>query len=336
MNALFLAGGMGKRLKPLTDMSPKPMVPIMGKPLLQRNIEKLSDYGIKDIILSVCYKAESIEEYFGNGRKFGLNIRYAYESKPLGTGGAIKNSEQFLEDTFLVFNADIMCNIDYGKMLKYHKQKGADVTIAVTWVEDPTAYGVIEYDKDKYALTFTEKPKANEVKSHFINAGVYIFEKSALNAIPAEKNVSVERETFPNLLASGKKIAIYDGCKYWLDIGTPEKYMQAQFDIFGGKYPIDEADFSKKKVYKSRSAHINSGADIRGPVYLGENVEIELGASIGPNVVLGDNSIVGKNCKIANSVIWGGVTVASGANMLGTVVADDDCVVDEVSPLMYT
>ena len=330
INALFLAGGMGKRLQPLTDWYPKPMVPIMGKPLIERNINRLKSYGIDDITLSICYKPETILRHFGNGEKYGLHIHYAFEEKPLGTGGAIKNSAKFLNNTFLVFNADIMCDIDYEEMVRFHKQKKADVTIAVTWVKDPTTYGVIEYDRDYYATSFTEKPPADQVKSHFINAGIYIFEKSVLDTIPLGQAVSVERETFPNLLKNGGKIAVYDGCKYWLDIGTPEKYMQAQYDIFNGMYTIDEADFTKKNIFKGHRVKGFDHAFIRGPVYLGENVQIGFGASIGPNVVIGANSTIGKNSIISNSVIWSDVAVKSEIQMLDVVMINNKNVTSSV------
>ncbi|NLG93480.1 MAG: nucleotidyltransferase family protein, partial [Clostridiales bacterium] len=176
MKALFLVGGLGTRLRPLTDRMPKPMVPVMGRPLLERNMEALKLHGIHEIVLSTCYRPEVIEQYFGNGSDFGLKIHYVCEESPLGTGGAIKNCEEYFDDTFLVFNADILSNINYSEMLRYHKRKKADVTIAVTQVENPSAYGVIEYDEDGYAYLFKEKPAPHEVVSHFINAGVYVFE----------------------------------------------------------------------------------------------------------------------------------------------------------------
>ena len=176
MKALFLAGGMGTRLKPLTDDLPKPMVPMMGKPLLERNMLKLKACGVDEVILSICYKPKKIEKYFGDGTKLGLKIHYICEDIPLGTGGAIKNTEEFFNDTFIIFNADILSDINIVDMMKFHKEKCAAVTIAVTQVENPSAYGVIEYNENLYAESFTEKPKLSEIKSNYINAGIYIFE----------------------------------------------------------------------------------------------------------------------------------------------------------------
>jgi len=156
VKALFLAGGLGTRLRPITNDLPKPMVPIMGKPLLERNIEKLKSYGIDEVVLSTCYKPHKIDKYFGDGKKFGVKISYITEDKPLGTAGAIKNAEELLSDTFLVFNADILSDIDIANMIRFHKEKGALATIAVTKVDNPSAYGVIEHDDDNFITAFKE------------------------------------------------------------------------------------------------------------------------------------------------------------------------------------
>ena len=205
MKALFLAGGMGTRLKPLTDDLPKPMVPMMVKPLLERNMLKLKECGVDEIILSTCYKPQKIEEYFGDGTKLGLKIHYICEDIPLGTGGAIKNAEEFFDDTFIIFNADILSDINIMDMMKFHKEKCAAVTIAVTQVKNPSAYGVIEYNDKLYAESFTEKPKLSEIKSNYINAGIYIFEPKVLKEIPDSQVVSIERETYP--LAIRKRLS---------------------------------------------------------------------------------------------------------------------------------
>lgn len=334
MKALFLVGGLGTRLRPLTDRTPKPMVPVMGRPLLERNMEALKQHGIDEIVLSTCYRPEVIEQYFGDGSDFGLKINYVCEEFPLGTGGAIKNCEKYFDDTFFVFNADILSNINFSEMLRYHKRKKADVTIAVTRVENPSAYGVIEYDDDGYAYLFKEKPAPHEVVSHFINAGAYLFEPSVLRRIPAGRPVSVEREVFPNLLEQARKIAVYKGCNYWLDIGTPEKYIQAHKDIFEGQLHLPEMNFHERAVYSGPGTHISGTAVLRGPVYLGRNVRIEAGATVGPHVVIGDNSLIGKKCKIANSILWNDVVLEDGANLSECIVTDAS-IVDGTSRMKH-
>jgi len=321
MKALFLAGGMGTRLKPLTDELPKPMVPIMNKPLLERSMENLRKCGINEIVISTGYKPQYIENYFGNGSKFGLKIEYICEESPMGTGGAIKKTGHLYNDTFLVLNADILCNMDFQELVAHHKSKSAAVTIAVTRVSNPSAYGVIEYNKNDYALSFTEKPKADEIKSNFINAGVYVFEPEVLREIAEDRPVSVEREIFPALLRSGHKIAVYKGCKYWMDIGTPEKYMQTHHDIMSGDCQISGMQFNSQRVFKDGSSNIDLTAHITGPVYIGNNVKIGAYATVGPNAVIGDNVCIQGGGSVINSILWNKVNIGSRARMRDTVAA---------------
>jgi len=330
VKALFLAGGLGTRLRPITNDLPKPMVPIMGKPLLERNIEKLKSYGIDEVVLSTCYKPHKIDKYFGDGKKFGVKISYITEDKPLGTAGAIKNAEELLSDTFLVFNADILSDIDIANMIRFHKEKGALATIAVTKVDNPSAYGVIEHDDDNFITAFKEKPQPHESKSNLINAGVYIFEKELLNHIPRGRAVSIERETYPLLLEKGYKMAVYNKCGYWLDLGTPGKYLKVHKDILKGLVPIGNYDFGQNRTYISKSAKIDRSAKIRGPVYIGENVVIGPSAVIGPNAVLFDDAVVGMGAKVVDSVVWDNVNVERGATVVNSVIMSN-CRVDEDS-----
>lgn len=321
MKALFLAGGMGTRLKPLTDNLPKPMVPMMAKPLLERNLLKLKACGVDEIILSTSYKPQKIKEYFGDGSKLGLKIHYVCEDIPLGTGGAIKNTQEFFNDTFLIFNADILSNINVLDMLKFHKDKKAAVTIAVTKVENPSLYGVIEYDADFYAESFTEKPKPSEIKSNYINAGIYIFEPNVLKEIPASKVVSIERETYPLLLSKGYPIAVYKSKEYWMDIGTVEKYRQAHQDILNGSYPLPELGKNLKGKYIGANTKIHSTAKINPPVYIGENTTIDAYSIIGPGTIVGNNCKIGVNCKIINSIVWDKISIQNSSNITGIVLS---------------
>ena len=304
MKALFLAGGMGTKLKPLTDDLPKPMVPMMVKPLLERNILKLKDCGVDEIILSTCYKGKKIEEYFGDGTKLGLKIHYICEDIPLGTGGAIKNSEEFFNDTFIIFNADILSDINIKDMMKFHKEKSASVTIAVTQVENPSAYGVIEYNDNLYASSFTEKPKLTDIKSNYINAGIYIFEPNVLKEIPDSQVVSIERETYPLLLEKGYPIAVYKSKAYWIDIGTIEKYTQAHQDILNGTCHMPEIKDENQDIFIGENTIINPFAKIIGPVYIGENTKIDAYSTIGPNTVIGNKCKIGTNNVITDSIVW--------------------------------
>lgn len=304
MKALFLAGGMGTRLKPLTDDLPKPMVPMMVKPLLERNMLKLKECGVDEIVLSTCYKPRKIEEYFGDGTKLGLKIHYICEDIPLGTGGAIKNAEKFFDDTFIIFNADILSDINIADMMKFHKEKAAAVTIAVTQVENPSNYGVIEYNEKLFAESFTEKPKPSEIKSNYINAGIYIFEPKVLKEIPDSQVVSIERETYPLLLKKGYPIAVYRSDAYWIDIGTVEKYAQAHQDILNGTCPLPEFKGGKQEIFIDENVIIHPTTKIIAPVYIGKNTKIGPYSTIGPNTIIGNNCRVGVNNVITDSMIW--------------------------------
>jgi len=304
MKALFLAGGMGTRLKPLTNDLPKPMVPMMGKPLLERNMLKLKDCGIDEIILSICYKSQIIEEYFGDGTKLGLKIHYVCEDIPLGTGGAIKNSEEFFDDTFIIFYADILSDISITDMIKFHEQKRAAITIAATQVENSSAYGVIEYSANLYAQSFTEKPKHSEIKSNYINAGICIVEPDILKEIPSSQPVSLEREIYPLLLKKGYSIAVYKSEAYWMDVGTIEKYIRAHQDILSRTCPLAEFNDKNQNIFIGKNTIIHPTTKIIGPVYIGENTIVGAHSTIGPNTIIGNNCRVGINNIIVNSIVW--------------------------------
>ena len=323
MKALFLAGGMGTRLKPLTDNLPKPMVPIMGKPLLERNILKLKDCGVDEIILSTCYKSEKIKEYFGDGTNLGLKIQYICEDIPLGTGGAIKYAEEFFNDTFIIFNADILSDINIRDMMKFHKEKCAAVTIAVTQVQNPSAYGVIEYDEDLYAESFTEKPEPSEIKSNYINAGIYIFEPNVLKEIPASQVVSIERETYPLLLKKGYPIAVYKSNAYWMDIGTIEKYIQVHQDILSGLCPLKEFLNGNKHTFMGENAIIHPRAKIVDPVYIGKNTKIGAYCTVGPNTIIGDNCEIGMNNIIVDSIVWDKMIIQNNSVFSSSIISTD-------------
>ena len=320
MKALFLAGGMGTRLRPLTDHLPKPMVPIMGIPLLDRTLEGLNSCGVDEIVLSTCYRADCIESHFAPNGKLGMKVHCVCEEAPLGTGGAIRNCRKYFDGTNLVFNSDILSNIEQKKLIAYHKAKNASVTIAATKVDDPSSYGVIEYDKEDMVVSFTEKPKPGEAKSNFINAGIYVFEPEVLDFIPDGKPVSVEKDTFPLLLKKGRRIAVYRGNSYWIDIGTPRKYMQAHKDIFDGRCSVRENNFENAKIYGADGADIHPSARITGPVWLGKNVHIGANATIGPNAAAGARFHGGRGCVVRNSVVWDGVSTGSGVQIDHSVV----------------
>ena len=328
MKALFLAGGMGTRLQPLTDNLPKPMVPIMNKPLLERTILKLTECGISEFVISTCYHPEYIKEYFGNGSNLNIKIDYIVEDSPMGTGGAIKMAEAYFKETFIVFNSDILSDIDFGKMIDYHKTKKTLATIAVTEVKDPSAYGVIEFDPDGYASTFKEKPKPGETSSKSINAGIYIFEPAIFKEIASDRAVSIERETFPKLLEKALKIAIYQSGSYWMDIGTIKKYRQAHWDIMTGKCKLVDCSFNNENISLGENVVIDPSSTVIGPVYIGDNVIIEAGVILSHSVI-GNNVSIGADSKVIGSILWNDIKISKKASLLDTIVLSNCCEDDD-------
>lgn len=323
MKALFLAGGMGTRLQPLTDNLPKPMVPILNKPLLERTIVELKKCGITEIVISTCFQPDYIKNYFGDGTDRNMKINYTVEETPMGTGGAIKMAEKYFTESFIVFNSDILTDINFSKMIAFHKSKNAIATIAVTEVKNTSIYGVIEYDTDGYASVFIEKPKQGESCSNSINAGIYIFEPEIFQEIAEDRAVSIEREIFPKLLAQKKRISIYQSNCYWMDIGTIEKYRQAHWDIMNGKCKLVEGDFTNNKIHYGTNVFLHPSSKIIGPAYIGDNVTIASGVIINHSVI-GDNVSIEPNSKIIGSIIWDRVMIRTDA-YLEDSVATESC-----------
>ena len=325
MQALLLAGGKGTRLKPLTNNLPKPMVPILGEPLLKRTILNLREYGVDEIIISICYQPTQINSYFGNGEKFGINIKYVQEDIPLGTGGAIKNAEKYIDDTFIVLNSDIISDINISALLEYHTNKKGIATIALTEVDDPTQYGVVDLI-DGYITTFKEKPKPEQVTSNLINAGIYIFEPEIFNYIQHNQIVSIEKDIYPLLIEKALKITGYHSSYYWMDIGTPEKYMQVHKDILDDKYLITNQliySLANGNILQDNNLKIRPSTKIIEPVYIGNNVEIGAKTIVGPYTVIGDNVKISSGSRIVNSIVWDNVVVGKSANITHTIIGSN-------------
>lgn len=338
VKALLLAGGKGTRLQPLTYKLPKPIVPIMGRPLLERVIMNLKSNGIDEVIISTCYKSQHIKNYFKDGQELGVKIHYVSETSPLGTGGAIKNAEKFFDDTFVVLNSDIVSDINYRELIEYHRNKDALATIAMTEVDNPSQYGVIEFDDDNYIKSFKEKPRPGESSSSWINAGVYVFQPEIFDEIPAKKVISLEKDIYPTLLQKGYRLAAYQFYGYWLDIGTVEKYTKAHKDILSGRCDFcrfDKSDNSDNVIVVAEGVQIHPEAEIIGPVYIGKNTVIESGARVGPYSVIGENNLISKNSRIIGSILWDNVIVNDGAELINTVVVSD-CCIDSNSRISHT
>ena len=326
MKALFLAGGMGSRLKGMTRQLPKPMIPVLGKPLMARNIERLKQFGIDEIVLSTCYLPDKIRAYFGDGRQCGMKISYVHEESPLGTGGAIRNAAACFQDTFLVFNGDIVSGINLQKMLAFHRAKKAAVTIAGTYVEDPSAYGVLEYDEAGYIQAFKEKPKPGETTSHFINAGIYLFEPTVLQEIPTGRAVSIEKETYPLLLQKHYAMALYEEEAYWRDLGTPKDYLEFQEDLLDGKFALPHCSVRPNSYGICHKAKVSAQAVLVQPVYLGTGVEVGPHCLVGPYAIVEHDAKIAPGATIDHAIVWPGAAIGRRAQITDAIVLADSVI----------
>jgi NDP-sugar pyrophosphorylase family protein len=319
MQAVILAGGIGSRLRPLTLNQPKPVVPIGNKPFLLRQIESLKRVGIKEIILSLNYQPTVIQNLLGNGEDFGVRLRYVIEPVPLGTAGAFKFTENFINTDTIVLNGDILTDICYETVIRNHYQKDALATIVLTRVKDPTAYGLVRAGQSQRVLEFLEKPKAEELKKlkiNTINAGIYVFNPKVLEMIPANCNYSFEHQLFPDLLEKNKNFFAHIAeDDYWIDIGTHERYLQAHYDILAGKvknFPMGENNLLQ----------IANGVKIDKTSFLAKGCVVGADSQI-INSFLGEDVVVEENTIIQNSVIWKGTKVGSNSIISGSIIGSN-------------
>ena len=304
--AILLVGGRGTRLAPLTNNTPKPMLQVAGIPFTQHQIQKAQGAGITEIVLATSFKADLFEPYFGDGSNFGISIKYAVEEVPLGTGGAIRNAAQMLtgDGNVAIFNGDVLSQHDLDAQFNFHGEKGADVTLYLTKVADARAFGAVELDETGRVLAFNEKME--NPPTNIINAGCYIFNRKVIDKIPFAQVVSVERETFPQLLRSSAKVFGFIDTSYWLDIGTPAALLKASRDLV----IASGVDFMALE-----NSEIDAGAQILGGSVIGRGAKIEAGAWI-DNSIIGDGSVVGPRARISNSFI------APGFSVPGDVIAE--------------
>lgn len=316
-----MAGGKGTRLRPLTSNVPKPMVPIANKPILIRIIELLKKHGFDEIIITVGYLGKIISEMVGDGSDLGVKITFAWEDRPLGTAGSVKNVENELKETFLVISSDILTDIDLSKMLAFHKQKHSVATIALTRTDIPVAFGIVVTDEENRISRFLEKPGWGEVFSDKINAGIYILEPEILRFIDEKEEFDFSKQLFPRLLEMGHPLYGYLGDYYWLDIGNPKKYIQANHDILTKKVRVKiEGAEIKENIWVGKGTIIESEANIWSPVIIGDNCKIEKGAIIDRLTIVGDGVFIGKGAHLKRSIIWDNATIQGHAKLENCVI----------------
>ncbi len=331
MQAVILVGGEGTRLRPLTSTVPKPVVPLVDRPFIVYMLEWLARHGVDDVILSCGFLATSVRNVLGDGSKFGLRLRFVEEPEPLGTAGALRYAQSFLDERFLMLNGDVLTDIDLGAQLAQHERTGARATLALVAVDDPSAYGLVRLGADNAVLQFVEKPAADEADTNLISAGAYVLERAVVDMIEPQRNVSIEREIWPALIGEG--LYGFPSSAYWLDIGTPERYLQGTFDIIEGNVQssvralmgdsftaIAEDVIADGRIVPpavvGRGCEIAEGAHVGSLVVLGQDVKVGAGAQIERSVVL-QGTEIGSRCVLSDCIVSAGVRLGEG-----TVVSD--------------
>jgi mannose-1-phosphate guanylyltransferase len=297
--AVVLVGGEGTRLRPLTERIPKPMLPLLGRPILAHTFEQIAAAGASRAILACGYRPTSIEAFFGGSYR-GVELEYRVEPEPLGTAGGIAYAARGTREPLLVLNGDSIRDVDLGALIEFHNDRGALATILLTAVEDPARYGLVRLDADGRVRDFLEKPSPEQIDTNLINAGVYVLEPEVLELIPEGRAVSIERQIFPILSARGVVYALpLPG--YWLDVGTPESYLRAHLDLMPDEVRIDP------------TAVVAPTAKFHRPCVVEAGCVIEAAADVGPGVYAGAGSRVGPGARIRRAALLPGAIVERGS-----------------------
>ena len=321
MKAVVMAGGEGTRLRPLTSNQPKPMVPIVGKPCMEHIVELLRRHGFEDVIVTVAFLPQAIRSYFGDGETLGLDIGYSVEEAPLGTAGSVRLAAGRLDDTFLVISGDALCDVDLRRVVDFHREKGAAVTIGLKAVENPLEFGIVVTDEDGRVERFLEKPSWGQVFSDTINTGIYVLEPEVLRHVPKEGAFDFSKELFPLLLEMGRPIYGYVCEGYWQDIGNIDQYRQANFDALDEKVRLNIDGLKiRGDVWLGEGVEIDDVEGVEGPAFVGTNCTISPDASVGPYSVLGPGTTLRERARVSRSVIDASTYVGRSAVVEGAVV----------------
>ena len=326
LEAILLVGGQGTRLRPLTIDTPKPMLPVAGRPCTEHQIARLREAGVTRVILGTSYRAEVFAEYFGDGSAFGVELVCVTETEPLGTGGAIRNVLSELrsgpDDPVLILNGDVLSGHDMAAQVAHHRERAADVTLHLINVDDPRPFGLVPTDADGRVLAFLEKPQRPEdIVTHQINAGCYVFARRVIDAIPNGRVVSVERETFPELLSAGAPVFAWIDDAYWLDLGNPLAFAKGSRDLVTGKAPSTAVPGPTGPALVLNDAVVDASATIDGGSCIGVGARVGANAVVTGSVVM-DGAVIGDCARIENSIIGRGVSIGSHTTAVDAVIAD--------------
>jgi mannose-1-phosphate guanylyltransferase len=326
VQALILVGGGGTRLRPLTSTVPKPVVPLVDRPFIAYMLDWLRRHGVDDVVLS-CGSgalAAGVRGVLGDGDGTGMRLQYVEEPEPLGTGGALKFAEERLEDRFLMLNGDVLTDLDLTAQIAQHARTGAAGTLALTPVDNPSSYGLVRTEGGGVVTGFVEKPAADQIDTNRISAGAYVLERSVLELLEPGEPASIERDLFPRLVGNGLYGYLAEG--YWLDIGTPERYLTGTFDILEGNVATD---------VRPMIGYTGDGRVVE-PAHLAEGCRIAAGARVGGRVVLGAGVVVGEGSTIERAVVLDGARIGADCSLQGCIIGSGasigpGCIIDGLS-----
>ncbi len=321
MRAVLMAGGSGTRLRPLTCDLPKPMVPILNRPISEHIINLLRRHQITEIIATLYYLPDVMRDYFQDGSDFGVQITYAVEEdQPLGTAGCVKNVAELLDETFLVISGDSITDFDLSAAVQFHKEKGSKATLVLAQVPNPVEFGVVIIDKEQRIQRFLEKPSSSEIFSDTVNTGTYILDPEVLNYLPDNQESDFSKDLFPLLLEKGEPMYGYVADSYWCDVGHLNAYREAQYDALYRKVRLD-VDYEERSpgLWIGKSTYIDPSARIQAPALIGSNCRIGARVQIEPGTVIGDNVTIGSDADLKRPIIWNGALIGEEAHLRACV-----------------
>ena len=333
MKAVVMAGGEGSRLRPLTSRTPKPLVPIANRPVMEHIIELLRGAGITELVATVHYLADEIESHFGDGSQYGVSISYVVEDTPLGTAGAVKLAETLLSnEDFLVISGDVMTDCDVRALIDQHYRQGNDATIGLKRVANPLEFGVVITDETGRITRFLEKPSWGEVFSDTINTGIYVLRPHVLGGMQKGAVTDFSRDIFPQMLRDGRQLGSYILSGYWTDVGNLQQYQQANYDaLTGAVWMRMKGDEIEPRIWVGERCRIHPSAKLVGPIVLGDDVQIGEGVTIEGPSSIGERTIVAERAKISRTVIWEDGYVGADAHVTDSTIANHTILRDHVS-----
>lgn len=332
MKALIIAGGLGTRLRPLTYNTPKPIVPVANRPFVAYQIEHLQKHGVDEIILNLHYLSQEIKKMLDDGDRWGVKIRYSIEKTPLGTAGAVKNAEKFFGDEpMIIFNGDILTDIDISGVVRFHHEKRASVTLTLTEVEDPTPFGLILTDRNSRVTRFIEKPNWESVTAKTINAGIYVVDPKIFHEVPEGRAYSFERDLYPSLLENRVPIFGYLSHAYWIDIGSPDMYKEAHEAIMRGEVEVKiGGNRLREKIWVGKDTFLDPTVKLKGPAIIGERVNLGEGTEIRDYVTIGDRVSIGRDCSLDRAIVWKGAKIGNNVSLSDCIVGNNCVIEDDV------